>query len=203
MEIYQRFMKELDATGKGFSRSVSEVDVTDPEDVKALVLASTGAANSEVLVHFGDEHFLDRYNEFEKHLPEWKQQYPKLASADMRYDGQIVLEMRKDGGDIAAAATAPATAAIAPAPVEIANADLPKSAPVKAKLLPVAAKVKSAVKGKATAKKAAVAKKTATKKVAAKKVAGQSAANEKMYAALAAQRKAAEAKPHSGSGGTQ
>jgi cell division protein FtsQ len=188
MEIYERFLKDLDGSGKGFSRSVSEVDVTDPEDVKALVLPSTGAANSEVLVHFGDEHFLDRYNEFEKHLPEWKQQYPKLASADMRYDGQIVLEMRKDSGDVAAAATA-----IAPAPVDIANADLPKSAPVKAKLLSVAAKVKAPVKGKAPGKKAAVAKKTATKKVAAKKVAGQSAANEKMYAALSAQRKAAEA----------
>ncbi len=213
MEIYQQFMKDLDSTGKGFSKSVSEVDVTDPEDVKALV----AAAGSEVLVHFGDEQFLSRYNEFEKHLPEWKQQYPKLASADMRYEGQIVLEMRKDSGEVAAAPITPL------APVAVQNAGLStalrsgrdekvsggaasgrdekslggglktSNSAVKAKILPVAAQTK----GKPVAKKA-VAKKAATKKGAPKKVAGKSAANEKMYAALAAQRKAAEAKSHSG-----
>jgi cell division protein FtsQ len=194
MEIYQRFMKDLDGTGKGFSKSVSEVDVTDPEDVKALV----ATAGSEVLVHFGDEQFLGRYNEFEKHLPEWKQQYPKLASADMRYEGQIVLEMRKDGGDLAAA---PAQAApLVPVPTNeklVAQTQVPNagprvpSVPVKAKVVPVSAKVKTPAKGKP-----AVAKKPA-----AKKVAGKSAANEKMYAALAAQRRAAEAR--SSGGGTQ
>jgi cell division protein FtsQ len=73
---------------------VSEVDVSNPEDVKALV-ASGG---SDILVHFGEQDFLQRYREFEQHLPEWKQQYPKLASADMRYEGQIVLEMQKGEG---------------------------------------------------------------------------------------------------------
>jgi cell division protein FtsQ len=98
----------LDSTGKSFSKSVSEVDVTDPEDVKALL----PGGSSEVLVHFGDEQFLGRYNEFERHLPEWQQQYPKLASADMRYEGQIVLEMRKDGvGDVAGNAGLSATSA--------------------------------------------------------------------------------------------
>jgi cell division protein FtsQ len=207
MEIYERFLKDLDSTGKGFSKSVSEVDVTDPEDVKALV----AAGNSEVLVHFGDELFLTRYNEFEKHLPEWKQQYPKLASADMRYEGQIVLEMRKDGGDVAAA-----PAAIAPASVAAPNAGLSAAVPprstsgrneravegMKARVLPVSANVKASAKSKSAAKKAAVkpavAKKTVAKKVVAKKVAGKSAANERMYAALAAQRKAADAKAHSG-----
>jgi hypothetical protein len=74
--------------------SVSEVDVADPEDVKALITSGS----SDILVHFGQEKFLHRYEEFEEHLAEWKQQYPKLASADMRYEGQIVLEMQGEGG---------------------------------------------------------------------------------------------------------
>ncbi len=93
MAVYQQFMKDLDSAGQHLTDSVSEVDVSDPEDVKALITSGS----SDILVHFGQEQFLKRYQEFEQHLAEWKQQYPKLASADMRYEGQIVLEMQGDG----------------------------------------------------------------------------------------------------------
>ena len=102
MEIYQQFMRELDSTGQHLTDSVSEVDVADPEDVKGLVTSGS----SDVMVHFGQEQFLKRYQEFEQHLPEWKQQYPKLASADMRYEGQIVLQMQGDGGPASGVGTA-------------------------------------------------------------------------------------------------
>ena len=113
MEIYRRFMADLDSGANHFSQSLSEVDVTNPEDVKALV--TTGS--SDVLVHFGDENFLERYKTFQAHLPEWRTQYPKLASADMRYERQVVLEMQP--GVNAPLAEAPAltptlTAASAP-----------------------------------------------------------------------------------------
>ena len=77
MEIYQKFMAELDGHGRKLSQNLSEVDVSNPEDVKAVVALD----GSDVLVHFGDEDFLARYKAFEEHLPEWRQQYPKLASA--------------------------------------------------------------------------------------------------------------------------
>jgi cell division protein FtsQ len=114
MGIYRQFMQALDSTGEGFSKTLSEVDVSNPEDVKAVV-ASGG---SDILVHFGDEQFLARYKEFQRHLPEWKRQYPRLASADMRYDRQVVLEMQpgtgvpvSGGGAAAGAANATAAAA--------------------------------------------------------------------------------------------
>jgi len=89
MEIYRRFMKELDSSGEKVTENLSEVDVSSPEDVKALI----PSGSTDILVHFGDEAFLERYRHFQEHLPEWKQQYPKFASADMRYDRQVVLEM--------------------------------------------------------------------------------------------------------------
>ncbi|HEX3373309.1 MAG TPA: FtsQ-type POTRA domain-containing protein, partial [Edaphobacter sp.] len=79
MAIYQRFMQELDSAGKKNSSTISEADVSNPEDLKAVV----SSGGSDILVHFGDEDFLHRYQEFEQHLPEWKAQYPKLAAADM------------------------------------------------------------------------------------------------------------------------
>jgi cell division protein FtsQ len=222
MEMYGRFVKELDAKGAQLTKSVSEVDVSDPEDVKALM------GSPEILVHFGDEQFLARYNEFEKHLPEWKQQYPKLASADMRYDGQIVLEMQK-GAEAAVPAAVPAAVAsvrpVVAAPVAkpapaVAQASAPHppamkprvdGAPKAVAIAPVA-KIQPAT-AMVTPVKTPVAKQPAkpvAKTVAAKTgkpiakpavahASGSSAANEKMFAALAAQRKAALAK----SGGAQ
>jgi cell division protein FtsQ len=187
MEVYRQFMKELDSTGEHLTNSLSEVDVSNPEDVKALV----ASGSSDVLVHFGDEAFLARYREFEAHLPEWRQQYPKLASADMRYEGQIVLEMQGGAGVPVSGGGAPAatTGAATPDPVPVAPAEpLPT---------PVAASVAPALKPKAAAPKpakpVAVPVNLGVKPVAKGKAA-KSASNEKMFAALAAAQKS-HAKP--------
>jgi cell division protein FtsQ len=138
MEVYEQFMRELDGGGQRRTESVSEVDVADPEDVKALITSG----GSDIQVHFGQEKFLDRYEEFEQHLAEWKQQYPTLASADMRYDGQIVLEMQGDGnaggGGTATVATASAESA-KPVVVKAPKAAAAKTVVVKAAVVNVAA----------------------------------------------------------------
>jgi len=92
MKIYQRFLAEIDSTGEKLSSQLSEVDLSDPEDVK-LLLPSEG---NELLLHFGYTDFLARWHNYERHLAEWKAQYPRLASVDLRYERQVVLEMRKD-----------------------------------------------------------------------------------------------------------
>jgi cell division protein FtsQ len=101
MKIYLDFMAALDATGEGISHRLSEVDVSNPEDVKAI-----GSSSADVLVHFGEEKYLERYHQYQKHLAEWRAQYPKLAAVDMRYEQQVVLEMQKDTGAPASSAAA-------------------------------------------------------------------------------------------------
>ena len=90
MRIVGEFTGDLDSAGEKVSAKLSEVDVSNPEDVKALI-PENGA---DVLVHFGDADYLKRYRTFEEHLPEWRTQYPKLWSVDMRYERQVVLEMQ-------------------------------------------------------------------------------------------------------------
>ncbi|MFN2976562.1 cell division protein FtsQ/DivIB [Terriglobus aquaticus] len=89
MHLYAAFLKDLDSGGKKISAELSEVDLSDPEDVKALLPSN----NSETMVHFGTEQFLARYNRFQEHITEWRQQYPRLSSVDMRYERQVVLQM--------------------------------------------------------------------------------------------------------------
>jgi cell division protein FtsQ len=89
MHLYQQFIHDLDSGGTKVSSQLSEVDISDPEDVWALLPAQ----GSDIQVHFGDSDFLARYRSYQQHLAEWRQQYPHLSSVDMRYENQVVLDM--------------------------------------------------------------------------------------------------------------
>jgi cell division protein FtsQ len=96
MKIFGRFTSDLDASGEKISEDLSEVDLSNPEDVKALIPDHS----TEILVHFGEDSFLERYRRFKEHLSEWRTLYPKLSSVDMRYERQVVLEMQA-GAEVA------------------------------------------------------------------------------------------------------
>jgi cell division protein FtsQ len=89
MRLYQRFIADLDSGGQKISSDLSEIDLSDPEDVRATLPAGA----TDMLLHFGDEKFLARYHTYQAHLAEWQQQYPHLASVDLRYNTQVVLKM--------------------------------------------------------------------------------------------------------------
>jgi cell division protein FtsQ len=89
MAVYLRMMSDLDSTGQHYSEQISEIDLTDPEDARVL-MPEQGA---DILAHFGEDHFLERYQRYKAHIAEWRQQYPHLAAVDLRYDQQVVLQM--------------------------------------------------------------------------------------------------------------
>jgi cell division protein FtsQ len=93
MAIYQRLLGELDANGQHLSEQISEIDLTDPHDARVLMPEQ----ESEIMAYFGQDHFLERYQHYKAHINEWRQQYPKLASVDLRNDPQVVLEMGANG----------------------------------------------------------------------------------------------------------
>ena len=93
MKIYNALVRSLDSTGAHYSRELSEVDLSDPEDVKILASDASG----EVLVHLGSGNYLQRYKTFVTHVLQWRQQFDKLESVDLRYDGQIIVNPDLDG----------------------------------------------------------------------------------------------------------
>lgn len=103
VRLYMDFLASLDSGGDAISKRVSEVDLSNPEDVKAIVPAGNSQAN--VLVHFGEDKYLERYHQYQDHLAEWKTQCPRLSSVDMRYDQQVVLEPCTPAADAAPAAS--------------------------------------------------------------------------------------------------
>ena len=187
MKIYMDFVAALDASGEKISHRLSEVDVSNPEDVKAILPdpASGGAetaagadaasGGADVLVHFGDGRFMERYRQYEQHLAEWRAQYPRLASVDLRYERQVVLEMQSGpaaaaGAAVsAAAASGAATAASAAAP-ETASTESSGADMAKDKTKPQTEKAAATAKSPAATAKAKrpVATKWTTGKVAGK-----------------------------------
>jgi cell division protein FtsQ len=105
-----RMIGELDANKQNLSEQVSEIDLSDPEDARIL-MPEQGA---DILAHLGDDHFLERYRRYKTHIAEWRQQYPKLAAVDLRYDEQVVLKMSGPDAAQATIGDAPAPASAKP-----------------------------------------------------------------------------------------
>jgi cell division protein FtsQ len=154
MKIFEKFTSDLDADGEMISQKLSEVDLSNPEDVKALIPDHA----SDVLVHFGEDNFLDRYRKYEAHLSEWRAQYPKLSAVDMRYERQVVLET----GSVPAASGA-AKSFTEPS----ADAAAPDAAP--AVTVPAKAASTTATKAKAHGPHTALAKHSAVAKTPTKR----------------------------------
>jgi cell division protein FtsQ len=76
-----------DQDGK-LPQEISEVDLTDPADLCAVVTDASGA----VQLHLGEEKFLERYAIYRSHIAEWRQQFNEIHSIDLRYEGQAVIQ---------------------------------------------------------------------------------------------------------------
>jgi cell division protein FtsQ len=176
MKNYNALVHDLDSTGARYSQELSEVDIGDPEDVKVLAADSNG----EVLVHLGAGNYLQRYRSYVTHVQQWRQQFDKLESVDLRYDGQIIVNpdlqgMARQPALTPAAAKAALAAGVKTAAIVNYEKYVTRPAPV-----PVAAakkdarpNVKAATKGaahrgagKPTAGKLASAKSVALKRPA-------------------------------------
>ena len=104
MKIYNRLVSELggndgDSTassggtngGTNYVKQLSEVDLSDPENVKVTANDPGGT----MVVHLGKEDFLPRYKLYVSHIAEWRQQFQNVQSVDLRYEGQVVVNPDK------------------------------------------------------------------------------------------------------------
>ena len=87
MRTYNELVRQVDSTGANYSHELSEVDVTDSDDVKAVVADPKGA----VLVHLAAPDFLEGFQVYVQHVQEWRTQFSQLESVDLRYRGQVIV----------------------------------------------------------------------------------------------------------------
>jgi cell division protein FtsQ len=87
MKTYMQFIKELDSAGAHYSSDISDVDLSDPDDLKATVTDAHGA----ILVHLGSENYLERFKNYVAHVQQWRTEFPNLQSVSLRYDHQVIV----------------------------------------------------------------------------------------------------------------
>ena len=87
MKIFGQLVRDLDSGGARYSQGLSDVDLSDPEDVKI----TTADPDGPVLVHLGSSDYLERYKVYMAHIKEWRQQFQKVRSVDLRYDRQVIV----------------------------------------------------------------------------------------------------------------
>jgi cell division protein FtsQ len=139
MKIYNDLVRQLDSDGSRYAQALSEVDITDADDVKVQANDSAGA----VLVHLGSADYLNRYRIYVTHIQGWRQQFEKLESVDLRYDKQIIVNPDMEGMPKAAPLTQAAAKAAMAAGVKSAaliHVVSSKPAPTTPAAKPVAAK---------------------------------------------------------------
>ncbi len=172
MKIYNQLLQELDSEGAHYSQDLSEVDLSDSDDVKVLA----NDAGGEVLVHLGASDFLSRFKVYKSHAQEWRQQFARLDSVDLRYEHQIVVNPDLQGPVkqpplSLSVAKAAAAAGVKPAALVVHETTVPKPAtPALALLPPSKPTAKPMAKAPATKKKLARAhhRKPPAKKAEAK-----------------------------------
>jgi cell division protein FtsQ len=87
MKAYNELVQELDSGGARYSQELSEVDLSDLENLKVRV----NDAGGDVLVELGSSDYLRRYQTYVSHLQQWRQQFQKLESVNLRYDNQVIV----------------------------------------------------------------------------------------------------------------
>jgi len=93
MNLYVRFMKDIEQAQPGAADHVSEVDLSDATDLRATLTGMGAAAGSAppVLVHFGDSDFGNRYHLLAENIDQWRASAGSVDSVDLRFARQVVV----------------------------------------------------------------------------------------------------------------
>jgi cell division protein FtsQ len=87
-ELFFKVAEALDSSGVKYSKEVSEIDVSNPNNVVLLPM------NDTVLIYIGDRNFLKRYQRFLSNVSEVQRQketHGAIEAVDLRFEGQIVI----------------------------------------------------------------------------------------------------------------
>ncbi|MEE8199696.1 MAG: FtsQ-type POTRA domain-containing protein [Candidatus Acidoferrales bacterium] len=85
--LYLEFLADLDSQGKNYSAQLSEIDLSDPANLRASVAEESGA----VWLHFGRGRYREKFQAYFDHRSLWQESGDEVRAVDLRYRGQLVL----------------------------------------------------------------------------------------------------------------
>jgi cell division protein FtsQ len=97
MQLYSGFAQQIDTVRAGALDQVSEVDLSDGNDVRATLTGlgaddlSGNAVDAPVLVHFGDSDFASKYETLVDDIGQWRAKAGPVESVDLRFNREAVV----------------------------------------------------------------------------------------------------------------
>lgn len=102
MQLYQEFMKDVELVRAGSSDQVSEVDLSNPKDLRVFM---TGLAKPNdpqaVTIHFGAGDFTGKFKMLVDNFLQWQANTGRVQSIDLQYARQVVVNPDTSAGTAA------------------------------------------------------------------------------------------------------
>ncbi|HLZ92603.1 MAG TPA: FtsQ-type POTRA domain-containing protein [Candidatus Acidoferrum sp.] len=92
MQTYQEFMTDVELVRSGSSDRVSEVDLANPKDLRAVMTGIASPNDPQALtIHFGAGDFTGKYRMVVENFAQWQASNGRVHSIDLQYAKQVVL----------------------------------------------------------------------------------------------------------------
>jgi cell division protein FtsQ len=99
MATYQEFLKDIDMVRGGSSDRVSEIDLSNPKDLRAVMTGISSANDSQaVTIQFGASDFGGKYRLVVDNFAQWQASNGHVRNIDLQYSKQVILNTDSSGG---------------------------------------------------------------------------------------------------------
>ena len=92
MQTYEELMKDVDLVRGGSSDHVSEIDLSNPKDLRVVMTGLASATDAQaVTIHFGSGEFTGKYKMLVDNFSQWQANAGRVQSIDLQYSRQVVV----------------------------------------------------------------------------------------------------------------
>jgi cell division protein FtsQ len=99
MATYQEFLKAVDNVRAGSSDRVSEIDLSNPKDLRAVMTGISSANDSQaVTIQLGAADFGGKYRLVVDNFAQWQASNGHVRNIDLQYSKQVILNTDSSGG---------------------------------------------------------------------------------------------------------
>jgi cell division protein FtsQ len=98
VQTYQDFLKDIDVVRANSSDRVSEIDLSNPRDLRAVMTGIAAANDAQaVSIQFGQSDFAAKYRLVVDNFAQWQASNGRVRSIDLQYSRQVILNTDTSG----------------------------------------------------------------------------------------------------------
>jgi cell division protein FtsQ len=98
MQTYQDFVKDIDLVRAGSSDRVSEIDLSNAKDLRAVMTGLTAPNDAQaVTIQFGQNDFAGKYRLVVDNFAQWQASNGRVRTIDLQYSRQVILNTDSTG----------------------------------------------------------------------------------------------------------